>query len=298
VEKLNLRAEVSAHSYESQESEDHILLFGKLDNFTPRGRTRDVKITENASPTMVTKAPRALRSSALSEPRTLLAKDVSPTPQVSCGRSDNSGSRNGLAGQNVDSELTEDSEQSEAEDVEEKVSLEELTQLVRDMEALESALQKAKQENIALRRDKVMREEAWELALQRLQRENAALREENAREVSQEAGLQKAQQEIDALREQKLAQEQEMWHTAQRHARDVAELEGMLEPVMAENSQLRTALQAAEAQLEARSEAGNGYVAYEEARSEAEPEMSPREAEPEIERSCDIDRVLNYSCAK
>lgn len=241
---LTQQVDVSTHSQASQDSEDNMFLFGNADS-TPRGRTRDVKITAN----------------------TVLANVLNtalPTHQVSachgaCGRRDDAGCAQADAEPLVENvSLREEAEHPR----EEKVSMEELTQLVRDLETLEGALWHAKQENAALRRDKVTREEAWELALQKLQKENTALREEKVGRDSLESAMQVAQKENTALLEEKLVREE-------RHSRDVAELEGMLEPVMAENSQLRTALHAAEARL-----------------------SSPRESEPEIERSCDIDRAL------
>jgi len=123
-------------------------------------------------------------------------------------------------------------------------------------------LAQARRENAALRQEKLIREESLGRQLQKLQQENATLHEERSRERCLEASLKMAQQENVFLSEEKLANDE-------RHRRDVVELEGMLEPVMAENSQLRTALQAAEARLEATSV-----------------------AEPDIEQSCDIDQLL------
>jgi len=70
------------------------------------------------------------------------------------------------------------------------------------------------------------------------------LREKTERDNAIGEALQQARMEKVAMLEEESIREE-------RHRRDIAELEGMLEPVMAESSRLRAALSSAEARLEA-----------------------------------------------
>jgi chromosome segregation ATPase len=147
-----------------------------------------------------------------------------------------------------------------------QVSCSDVKQLLRDLESMELALQKTRADNAALQSENKQKQELWEAERQQLRMENATLRESRGE-------LDSVMREVQALREQKEAQEK-------AHQRDIAELEGMLNPLMEENCRLSKALAAANARLE---EAHPG------------PCFSARstvEVEPEIERSCDLDRVL------
>lgn len=243
-------ADVSARSCSSRDDEECVLMLGSLDSRRPRGRARDVKITAN---TERSKAP-------------------SPTPQISCGGGSSTPRK----------KSSKDLRTKPEPKILEGVNPQELKQLLRDLETMrreQLLLQQVSQENSALQQEKAACAQAWEHSLQTLQQENATLQEENAtlqeeklHWESVQAQLEKSHQENAMLREEALRQaeakdlqeaelatlhqviatmREERLVQEERYRRDVTELEGMLEPVMSENAQLKVSLKEAEARLEA-----------------------------------------------